>query len=116
MVSKNIQSAAEVTVDEDLFVPCTVGRLESQFLKMMAKTEKSKKCLHIGCFTGSSATAFAEGSLAAAIKRDDGTAYEVKIHTLESDKRAAEAAKKTFLLWKSSVQTVTSLHHEDATT
>jgi len=114
MVSKNIQSAAKVTVDEDLFAPCMVGSLESQFLKMMAKTANSKKCLDIGCFTGSSAIAFAEGSLAAAIKRDDGTACEVEVHTLESDERTAEAAKKIFSLCEPSVQHAISLHHGDA--
>jgi len=112
--SKNIQAAAKVTVDENLFAPCMVGSLESQFLKLMAKTSNSKTCLDVGCFTGSSAIAFAEGSLAAAAKRKDGSALSVEVHTLESDDRTAEAAKKIFSMCEPQVNNAIHLHHGDA--
>merc|ERR1711937_297836 len=51
VASKNIQVAAKVTTEENLFAPCMVGSLESQFLKIYAKTGKAKNILDIGTFT-----------------------------------------------------------------
>mmetsp|Transcript_16448 Transcript_16448/g.26872 ORF Transcript_16448/g.26872 Transcript_16448/m.26872 type:complete len:414 (+) Transcript_16448:67-1308(+) len=111
-VSNNIMAAAKATVEEDLFAHCMVGSLESQFLKMMAKANNAHKCLDIGCFTGSSAIAFAEGALAAAAK--SGTTADVEIHTLESDGKTAEVAAKIFGQCEPKVQNVINLHHGDA--
>ena len=111
-VSNNIMAAAKVTVEEDLFAPCMVGSLESQFLKMMAKSNNAHKCLDIGCFTGSSAIAFAEGALAAAAK--SGTTADVEVHTLESDEKTAEVAAKIFGQCEPKVQNVVNLHQGDA--
>ena len=41
-------------------MPCMVGSMESQFLKMIAQINGSKKCLDVGTFTGMSAIALAE--------------------------------------------------------
>ena len=60
-----MQTAANITVREKLFAPCMVGTLESQLLKMFTKSVKAQHILDIGTFTGMSAIAFAEGSLAA---------------------------------------------------
>ena len=59
--SKNIQNASIITEKQELFMPCMVGSMESQFLKMQAKTSRAKRCLDIGTFTGMSAIALAEG-------------------------------------------------------
>ena len=44
-----------------MFMPCMVGAMESQFLKMQCQIKGAKKCLDIGTFTGMSAIAMAEG-------------------------------------------------------
>lgn len=44
-----------------MFMPCMVGTMESQFLKMQCQIIKAKRCLDIGTFTGMSALAMAEG-------------------------------------------------------
>jgi len=59
--SKNIQNASITTEKQELFMPCMVGSMESQFLKMQAMIKGAKKCLDIGTFTGMSAIALAEG-------------------------------------------------------
>ncbi len=106
IVSTNIQAAAKVTMEEGLFAPCMVGSLESQFLKMFARTAKAKRILDVGTFTGMSAIAFAEGAL-----RHTPTA---QIHTLESDAVTAEAAAKIFSMCEPSVSKAIQLHHCDA--
>merc|ERR1712241_153313 len=60
VASKNTQIAARVTMEENLFAPCMIGSLESQFLKIFAATSKAKNILDVGTFTGMSAIAFAE--------------------------------------------------------
>ena len=35
VASQNIQNASKVTEKEELFMPCMVGAMESQFLKML---------------------------------------------------------------------------------
>merc|ERR1712124_75568 len=104
VVSKNIQVAARVTVEENLFAPCMVGSLESQFLKMFAKTSKAKDILDVGTFTGMSAIAFAEGSQSMC----------GNVHTLESDETTAQAAQKIFDSCDEKVQKSINLHHTDA--
>ena len=47
--------------EQDMFMPCMVGTLESQFLKRMCQIKNARKCLDIGTFTGMSALAMAEG-------------------------------------------------------
>eukprot|EP00548_Thalassiothrix_antarctica_P019299 CAMPEP_0194193798 /NCGR_PEP_ID=MMETSP0154-20130528/75229_1 /TAXON_ID=1049557 /ORGANISM="Thalassiothrix antarctica, Strain L6-D1" /LENGTH=1011 /DNA_ID=CAMNT_0038918169 /DNA_START=102 /DNA_END=3137 /DNA_ORIENTATION=+ len=106
VVSKNIQVAAKVTMEENLFAPCMVGSLESQFLKIFAKTSKAENILDIGTFTGMSAIAFAEGSFSSG---EGG-----KVHTLESDEKTAQAAKKIFDSCEEKVKKSIVLHHTDA--
>jgi len=106
VVSSNIKGAAKVTTEENLFAPCMVGSLESQFLKMFAKASKAKTVLDIGTFTGMSAIAFTEGSLSA------GQAAEV--HTLESDDTTARAATKIFDSCEEKVRNSIHLHQGDA--
>jgi len=106
VVSKNIQVAAKVTMEENLFAPCMVGSLESQFLKIFAKTSKAGNILDIGTFTGMSAIAFAEGSFSSG---EGG-----KVHTLESDEKTAQAAKKIFDSCEEKVKKSIVLHHTDA--
>ena len=47
VASANVQIAAKKTVDSELFAPCMVGTLESQFLKLQAKTIKARRVLDI---------------------------------------------------------------------
>merc|ERR1712100_626651 len=83
--SKNIQYASETTEKEDLFMPCMVGAMESQFLKMQCQIKGAKKCLDVGTFTGMSALAMAEGI------PEDG-----KVITLECYENVAKVAQKIF--------------------
>lgn len=110
VASPNIRVAAKITLEESLFAPCMVGTLESQFLKMFAKTTKAKTILDVGTFTGMSAIAFAEGALA--VRSVDPT--EVLIHTLENDGTTAAAAKKIFNLCEEPVKNAIQAHHCDA--
>ena len=66
-------------------MPCMVGSMESQFLKMQAQIKGAKKCLDIGTFTGMSAIALAEGV------PQDG-----KVVTLEFNQDIAKVAKQIF--------------------
>jgi predicted O-methyltransferase YrrM len=85
LASTNIQNASKVTEDEKMFMPCMVGAMESQFLKMLVQVNGAKRCLDIGTFTGMSALAMAEGLPA------DG-----KVVTLECSENVANVAKKVF--------------------
>jgi predicted O-methyltransferase YrrM len=64
-----------------MFMPCMVGAMESQFLKMQCQIKGAKRCLDIGTFTGMSALAMAEGLPA------DG-----KVVTLECYENVAKVA------------------------
>ena len=66
-------------------MPCMVGSMESQFLKMQAQIKGAKKCLDIGTFTGMSAIALAEGM------PEDG-----KVVTLEFSDKIAKVAQQIF--------------------
>jgi len=68
-----------------MFMPCMVGAMESQFLKMQCQIKGAKRCLDIGTFTGMSALAMAEGTPA------DG-----KVVTLECYENVAKVAQKIF--------------------
>jgi len=68
-----------------MFMPCMVGAMESQFLKMQCQIMGATKCLDIGTFTGMSAIAMAEGM------SDDGC-----VVTLENDKNIARVAQMAF--------------------
>ena len=68
-----------------MFMPCMVGSLESQFLKMQAMVKGAKRCLDVGTFTGMSALALAEGTPA------DG-----KVVTIEFDTEVAKVAQEGF--------------------
>merc|ERR1711966_300118 len=73
------------TSEAGMFMPCMVGQLEGQFLKMFAQAARAKTVLDIGTFTGYSALSFAEGLPA------DGC-----VVTIENDKKIAVVAKKCF--------------------
>ncbi|CAD7927440.1 unnamed protein product, partial [Amoebophrya sp. A120] len=81
--SKAIQHAATVTQAEKLFMPCMVGSLEANFLKMQTMICGAKKVLDVGTFTGMSALAFADGGAE-------------KVVTLEVDPKIAQVASKIF--------------------
>merc|ERR1719408_682399 len=66
-------------------MPCMVGAMESQFLKMQCQIKGAKRCLDIGTFTGMSALAMAEGL------PSDG-----KVVTLECYENVAKVAQKIF--------------------
>merc|ERR1719411_336489 len=83
--SEDMKEIAKATQENEMFAPCMVGTLESQFLKMIVQIIGAKKVLDVGTFTGMSALAMAEGL------PDDG-----KVVTLECDKRIAEVAQKAF--------------------
>jgi len=85
MSSENIQFASTLTEQEDMFMPCMVGAMESQFLKMQCQIIGARTCLDIGTFTGMSAIAMAEGI------PSDG-----KVVTLEFDKKIADVAQRAF--------------------
>merc|ERR1712026_470517 len=85
LVSKDVQSIATETGTQDLFAPCMVGSLESQFLKLQVQVSGAKKVLDIGTFTGMSALALAEGL------PQDG-----KVVTLENDPDIARVAQQAF--------------------
>jgi len=108
VASDNVRTAARITLEEELFAPCMVGTLESQFLKMFAKTSRAQTVLDVGTFTGMSAIAFAEGAVAA------GHADTAAIHTLESDENTSVVAKKIFDACDDKVRTAIKLHYTDA--
>jgi len=85
MSSQNIKHASDLTEEEEMFMPCMVGAMESQFLKMQCQILGARKCLDIGTFTGMSAIAMAEGI------PSDGT-----VVTLEYDENVARVAQKAF--------------------
>merc|ERR1719204_237738 len=85
MSSTNIKLAADLTEKEDMFMPCMVGAMESQFLKMQCQIVGAQNCLDIGTFTGMSAIAMAEG-----------IPSNGKVVTLECDKTIADVAQKAF--------------------
>ena len=85
LASANIQNASKITEEEKMFMPCMVGAMESQFLKMQVQIKGAKKCLDIGTFTGMSALAMAEGV------PEDG-----KVVTLECYENVAKVAQKVF--------------------
>lgn len=85
LVSKSIQDIATETNTQELFSPCMVGSLESQFLKLQVQVCNAKKVLDIGTFTGMSALAMAEG-----------LPKEGQVITLENDDKAANVAEACF--------------------
>jgi len=85
MSSQNIKHASDLTEQEEMFMPCMIGAMESQFLKMQCQIMSAKRCLDVGTFTGMSALAMAEG-----ITRDG------KVVTLECDEHIAKVAQKAF--------------------
>ena len=85
VVSQNIQNTAKITQECEMFAPCMVGSLESQFLKMTCQIKGATNVLDVGTFTGMSAIAMAEGI------RENG-----KCHTIEFYQETADVAKKAF--------------------
>ena len=85
LASTNLQKVAKMTEEQEMFMPCMVGTLESQFLKMMCQIKKARKCLDIGTFTGMSALAMAEG-----------VGESGSVVTLECDERIAKVAQQGF--------------------
>ena len=83
--SKDMQYIAGLTENNNMFSPCMVGTLESQFLKMQCQIKGAKTCLDVGTFTGMSALAFAEGL------PEDG-----KVVTLECYEDIAKVAQTAF--------------------
>ena len=85
LASKNIQNVAKLTASNNMFEPCMVGVLESQFIKMQCMIKGAKRCLDVGTFTGMSAIAMAEG-----IPQDG------KVVTIELYPGIAQAAQEAF--------------------
>jgi predicted O-methyltransferase YrrM len=85
IASRNIQQASQMTQEAELFMPCMVGTMESQFLKMQCQIMGARRCLDIGTFTGMSAIALAEGI------PSDG-----KVVTLELYEHVAKVAQRIF--------------------
>eukprot|EP01047_Picozoa_sp_COSAG01_P019675 COSAG01_NODE_1100_length_11694_cov_24.520138_1_plen_915_part_00 len=83
--SADVSSIVTATAESEMFMPCMVGQLEGQFLKMFAQTAKAKAVLDVGTFTGYSALSFAEGLPA------DG-----RVVTIENDETIAAVAKAAF--------------------
>lgn len=83
--SKGVQNIANLTQNNDMFSPCMVGSLESQFLKMQCQIKGARNVLDVGTFTGMSASAMAEGI------PDDG-----QVVTLECDEKIADVAQQAF--------------------
>merc|ERR1711871_471428 len=83
--SADVSHIVTATAESEMFMPCMVGQLEGQFLKMFAKTARAKSILDIGTFTGYSALSFAEGVPA------DG-----RVVTIENDEKIATVAKTAF--------------------
>ena len=50
--SEDMKEIAKATRDNEMFAPCMVGTLESQFLKMIVQMCGAKKVLDVGTFTG----------------------------------------------------------------
>lgn len=85
VASEGCATVIEETRKAGLFAPCMVGRLEGQFLKMVAKMIRARRVLEIGTFTGYSAISFAEGVTS------DG-----QVLTVEMDQQCAAVARKCF--------------------
>ena len=83
--SLDVQQIAKATEQQQMFLPCMVGQLESQFLKMMAQVSCARRILDVGTFTGMSAMAFAEGI------PSDGV-----VVTIEFDPKIAAVAEALF--------------------
>ena len=83
--SKNIENVVKLITTKNLFQPCLVGTLESQFLKMQCLIKGAKRCLDVGTFTGMSAVAMAEG-----------IPNEGKVVTIEVSPEIAAVAQEAF--------------------
>lgn len=83
--SPAVARIAGSTSQAGMFLPCMVGQLEGQFLKMFAQAVRAKTVLDIGTFTGYSALSFAEGLPAGGC-----------VVTIENDKDIAKVAKRCF--------------------
>ena len=59
--SPDIDRVVAATSEQGMFMPCMVGQMEGQFLKMFVQIAKVKTVLNIGTFTRYSALSFAEG-------------------------------------------------------
>lgn len=84
--TEDLQRVAKVTQENEMFAPCMVGTLESQYLKIQVNIARAKRVLDVGTFTGMSALAMAEG-----IPYPDG-----KVVTLEFDDKIADVAEANF--------------------
>uniref|UniRef100_A0A7S3XWX0 3-dehydroquinate synthase domain-containing protein n=1 Tax=Heterosigma akashiwo TaxID=2829 RepID=A0A7S3XWX0_HETAK len=80
-----VQEVARATMAKEMFAPCMVGTLESQFLKTIAQVAKARRVLDVGTFTGMSAVAFAEG-----------LPSNGEVVTLECYPEIAQAAQENF--------------------
>jgi len=101
VASKNLQNVANLTQQSKMFLPCMVGSLESQFLKMQAMIKGATRVLDVGTFTGMSAIAFAEGMPKGG-----------RVVTVEFDEQVAEVAKKA--IDQSTVRDKIELHVRNA--
>jgi len=83
--SSDINRVVAATAEQGMFMPCMVGQLEGQFLKMFVQMAKAKTVLDIGTFTGYSALSFAEG-----------LPVDGRVVTLEFDEKIAAVARECF--------------------
>lgn len=83
--SDDFRIITDETEKAGLYAPCMVGKLEGQFLKMLARVKKAKRVLDIGTFTGFSALAFAEA-----------LPHDGKVITIEADAKTAAVARICF--------------------
>jgi len=84
--TEDVKRVATATKDNDMFAPCMVGTLESQYLKMQVNIAGASRILDVGTFTGMSALAMAEGI----------ASKEGKVVTLEFDDKIADVAEQNF--------------------
>ena len=103
--SGDMKEIAKATQDNEMFAPCMVGTLESQFLKMIVQMCGAKKVLDVGTFTGKKpildmAMKFFKVSMIisgmSALAMAEGLPASGQVVTLEFDAKIAQVAQDCF--------------------